>query len=236
VLAPVAPGLGESPAFADPEEYRPTRLAELVVELTDQLGIEAFDYAGWSWGATIGVHLAARHPERLTALVLLDAGHTDAQDGALWADVTLEERIPQIRESLTYAFPTWDDMLAQARERATAWRPALEERLRAGMDEREGGIVPRADPVAVAAALHWVGVERPSEQLPLLGGHLDLPILLVVATRNDTSAQVERFRSAVPHASIATVDSEHDLLAHAPDETAAVVADWLLERTHPRVA
>jgi alpha-D-ribose 1-methylphosphonate 5-triphosphate synthase subunit PhnL len=60
--------------------------------------------------------------------------------------------------------------------------------------------------------------------------------LLVVATRNDTSAQVARFRTAVPRAAVIDVDSEHDLLAHAPEETSRVVADWLLRQaTQPRV-
>jgi hypothetical protein len=59
--------------------------------------------------------------------------------------------------------------------------------------------------------------------------------LLVVATRNDTSAQVARFRTAVPRAAVIDVDSEHDLLAHAPEETSRV-ADWLLRQaTQPRV-
>ena len=40
-------------------------------------GGRRFDYVGWSWGASIGVHVAAGHADRLTALVLLDAGHTD---------------------------------------------------------------------------------------------------------------------------------------------------------------
>ncbi len=59
-------------------------------------------------------------------------------------------------------------------------------------------------------------------------GSSDLPILLLLASRNDTSAATERFRAAVPRATVDTLDSEHDLLAHAPDETIRLVADWLL--------
>ena len=189
---------------------------------------------GWSWGATIGVHLAARHADRLTALVLLDAGHTDVQDVGEWTDATLEERVAE-SEANPVSFPGWDEVVRIARERATAWRPALEERIRSGLEERDGRIVARGSIAAAAAAFHWVGVERPSAQLPALT-ELELPILLVVASRNDTSAQVERFRAVVPRAAVVAIDSEHDLLAHAPDETARVVADWLLEEAQPRVA
>jgi hypothetical protein len=38
---------------------------------------------------------------------------------------------------------------------------------------------------------------------------------------------VERFRAAVPHAELTSVDSSHDLLADAPEETIALVAGWL---------
>jgi pimeloyl-ACP methyl ester carboxylesterase len=232
VVAPVAPGLGDTPPPDDLAWYRPTRIADLVSALALELGLARFAYVGWSWGASIGVHLAARNPDLLTTLVLLDAGHTDAQDTPGWEELTLEERIASWDAEQT-SFPDWDTLLALARERATRWRPALEERIRAGMHERAGAVVPRADPRVGAAALHWLGVEPPTSTFPALAG-LEVPILLVLASRNDTSGSVERFRAAVPAAEIRVLDSEHDLLAHAPDETVALVGDWVVGQ--PRVA
>jgi pimeloyl-ACP methyl ester carboxylesterase len=229
VAAPAAPGMGESAAFGDLEDYRLTRLADRVVAVADQLELERFDYVGWSWGASIGVHLAARHADRLTALVLLDAGHTDVQDVMEWTDSSLDERVAEF-EANAITFSDWDEFVAASRERATDWRPAMEQRLRAGMEERDGRIVARASLAAAAAALYWVGAERPSTRLARLG-ELELPILLVVARRNDTGTQVARFRSAVPHAAVVEIDSEHDLLAQAPEQTGGVVADWLLQQT-----
>lgn len=236
VLAPAAPGMGDSPALSDLEGYRPTRLAHLVIEIADAIGLGRFVYVGWSWGASIGVHLAARRPDRLVALVLLDAGHTDVQDTHGWVELSLDDRIAQYEEQ-PVSFPNWDALLALARERWTAaWRPALEERLRAGMHEDAGAIVARGDVRAVAAALHGVAVERPSSTLAALA-RLELPILLVLAHENDTADAVKRFRSAVPRADVRTVASDHDVLAGAPEETARLVGDWLLQRTvQPRVA
>ena len=220
--------MGESPAFDDLTAYRPSRLADLVVTLADELRLGRFDFVGWSWGASVGVHLAARHPDRLTTLVLLDAGHTDAQDLPGWQDTSLEERIAEF-EADQVSFPDWDAVLAAARERAPAWRPALEERICAGMQERDGVVAPRADVRAMAAALHFLALEPPSSTLPALG-KLDLPILLLLASRNDTRAASDRFRAAVPRATVDMLDSEHDLLAQAPDETIRLVADWLLRQ------
>src|SRR5437016_6063769 len=77
VFSIAAPGTGETPAFDDPEAYRPTQLAQLAVAVAASLGLDRFVFMGASWGASIGVHLAVQFPERVEALVLVDAGHTD---------------------------------------------------------------------------------------------------------------------------------------------------------------
>ena len=77
VVAVAAPGIADDGTLPDPAAYRPTRLADLVVSVADELGLGRFVFVGWSWGASIGVHLGVRHTSRLNALVLLDAGHTD---------------------------------------------------------------------------------------------------------------------------------------------------------------
>jgi pimeloyl-ACP methyl ester carboxylesterase len=126
-----------------------------------------------------------------------------------------------------YRFPSWDAFLATARERPN-WRAALEERLRAGMVEHEEEIVARSDRRAAAAAAHGLVQEQPSSTHRALGG-LDLPILLLCATQNDTAEETGRFRALVPHANVAELDSGHDVFADAPEETATIVADWLLD-------
>ena len=73
-----------------------------------------------------------------------------------------------------------------------------------------------------------------SARLPAALGELDLRLLLLLASRNDTAEETARFRRAVPRATIETVDTGHDLFADAPEETADLVASWLLRQ--PRVA
>jgi pimeloyl-ACP methyl ester carboxylesterase len=224
VLAFAAPGIAGPPAFPDPGDYRPTRLADLLVAVADAFGVARFGYVGWSWGASIGVHLGARHRDRLDALVLLDAGHTDIPGDPAQSFDDIVAWFTEQHER--YRFDSWDAFSAAARETRPRWRPALEERLRAGMDDVGGAIVARSDSRAAAAAWHGLLQEQPSSTHAALGAS-DLPILLVVATRNDTAAELERFRAAVPHAEIRTVDSGHDLLADAPEETIPLVADFL---------
>jgi len=137
VLAPDAPGFGKSPAL-EPSDYHPHALADLVPRLLDALDIERAPFVGFSWGGDVGCHVAARHPERLTALVLLDAGYDDppfdpsqpfaeylAENEAAW-----EENVE----------PSWDAVFAGARERFRRWSPAIESSVRAGRVERDSRI------------------------------------------------------------------------------------------------
>jgi len=226
VISISPPGV-ETPALP-PEEYRLSRLAALVVRLLDSLSLERVAFVGYSWGASLGCHLAARFPERLSALVLLDAGYQDVpHDGK-----DLQTRFDEARaESSGFGFSGWDDFLAAAREGRPRWSPALEERYVAGMRESEGRIVVSASPEAGAAAIHGVILEPPTAQLSAIG-MLDVPVLLLVSSeRGDTDdgrVAVEQFRQLVPRARVERIaDSGHDLLADQPEETIRTVGQFL---------
>jgi pimeloyl-ACP methyl ester carboxylesterase len=224
VVAFAAPGIADPTTLADLDAYRPSRLADVVVATADRLGIGRFAYVGWSWGASIGVHLGVRRGSRLAALVLLDAGHTDIPGDPRR---TLDDVLTDIGEQHErYKFAGWDEFLAAARESRHRWRPALERRLRAGMREVDGSVVASSDWRAAAAAWHGLLQEQPSSTHSVLG-HMELPTLLVLAAGNDTAAEAERFRKAVPHAELRSIASGHDLLADAPEETIALVSEWL---------
>jgi pimeloyl-ACP methyl ester carboxylesterase len=210
------------------EDYRLPRLAQLVVRLLDALELERTAFVGYSWGASIGCHLGARHADRLSLLVLLDAGYQDVPDDGK----SLEQRIDEARATQTeFRFDDREAFLAVAREGKPNWRPALEERALAGMREEDGQLVVASSPDAAAAALHSVMTEPPTEQLAALG-NTGLPVLLVTsgdrAGDEDGRAAVERFRDAVPQAEVVHIaDSGHDLLADAPEPTIRAVGKFL---------
>lgn len=221
VLAPSGPGMGETPALPH-EEMRPAALARLVLRLADAFGIDRFDYVGFSWGATIGCRLAGAALARLRSLVLLDDGYDEA------APVVppLDDVVARLRaETVGYAFPTWEAFLERVRPGYRRWCPALEERVRSGMVERDGRIVPRVEADVAAAAYHGVLAEPPQPAWPALAA-LAAPLLVVVS--GDPLGPTHAFRRAVPNAEVHAVGGAgHDLLADAPDETVALVADWL---------
>ncbi len=237
VIAPAAPGGGDSPPLADLDAYRPTRLADLVAALLAALTVDRAAYVGYSWGASIGMHFAARHAERLAALVLLDAGYTDLQDRPDYEDEPREELITAFEEAQArFRFDRWDEFFAAMRERRPNWRASLEERLAAGMrEEADGTLVARADATAAAAAWHGVALEPPATTTLHELAALELPILLLTASqtlaRPDGARALERFRDALPRADVVTLESGHDLLGDAPAETIHGVGRWLRQAT-----
>ena len=203
-----------------------------VVATLDDLGLARVGYVGYSWGASIGCHVAALAPDRLAALVLLDAGYTDFQDQPRFVEKTVDEMAEELRAQ-DVRFESWDAFLAATRQRHPRWRPALEARARAGMHEENRGIVPVVAPEVVAAAAHGVVAERPSATLSALAG-LEDRILLVTASGTVGTEwgrrALERFRAALPRAEVRRIESGHDVLADAPDETISIVGEWLSAR------
>ncbi|NLU69194.1 3-oxoadipate enol-lactonase [Streptomyces sp. HNM0574] len=67
------PGHGGSPAHLLPQDGTAEvgTLAGLVLRLADAQGWDRFAYAGVSLGGAVGLELADRHPERLTALAVV---------------------------------------------------------------------------------------------------------------------------------------------------------------------
>jgi pimeloyl-ACP methyl ester carboxylesterase len=200
----------------DHDFYRPTRLAKYIAETTDA---ERFAFMGHSWGASIGVHLAADYPDRVDALVLLDAGHTYVRP--------IESPDELVREfesdQAAFAFDSWDAYFDWVRTRVRDWRPSLEPRYREGMTEENGRIAPRANPRAAAWALYGVSVEPASAEL----ARVKAPVMLILASGNDDAEALERFKQALPAARVEVVDSGHDIPEDAPDETVRLVAEFL---------
>ncbi|WP_377271141.1 alpha/beta fold hydrolase [Peterkaempfera sp. SMS 1(5)a] len=87
LVLPDLRGTGESVAATDPAGYSFPRLAEDVEALREHLGLERFALLGHSAGAVVAQAYAARHPGRLSHLVLVTPGTrlqdrptTDAQE------------------------------------------------------------------------------------------------------------------------------------------------------------
>lgn len=77
VVAPDLRGYGKSDVPAGRDAYALDTLAADIVGLADALGAPTFALVGHDWGGIVAWAVAARHPERLSRLIILNAPHAD---------------------------------------------------------------------------------------------------------------------------------------------------------------
>lgn len=220
VIAPDPPGHGRSPAPAA-DELRPSRLADTAVALLSELGVERAAFLGFSWGARVGCWFAARFPDRVTALALVEGGH----HGSL-PPTGLEAAIAEARaEREDETFDSWEAYLIYERESLRRWTPELEEAHRAVMREEDGSVAPILSAEALGAINQGSRLEPVAEAYPLIAA-AGVPVLLVVAS-GLAGESVARFRVALPEARVEGIpDAIHDLVSFAPREVARLVGTF----------
>lgn len=227
VLAPDLPGFGASPAVPT-EDYRPSRLARLLLGALP----ERFAVVGFSWGGTIGVHMAAQAASRLTGLVLVDVGYQTPA-----APTPYEQQLEQARaEAEAMRFLDEATFLEAARPH---FSPRISEAALLASMRREGRfLVPELAPEVYAGALHGVEIEPPQPLLRALA-ETGVPVLLLVAGRPphpERAQEIAAFRRVLPDADVLDFpESGHNVLVDAGERSVPAVGDWL-ERTLARPA
>lgn len=211
ILAPNAPGFGQSPQADD---YSVRAMATRAVAVLDELGVDRVSFVGYSWGGRVGLRLP---PNRVEALVLLDTGYAAQSDYG-----TAEE----LEASFAVDWPAWDswDELFKAAREHIAPSTASTERLQAAFVERDGRIVPRVEPRMVAAALGAIRTEPDGEWWP---NWRETPILLLTRAGPD-EADLDTFTAALPHVEVRRVPrAGHDVLSDNPEFVVPQVTRFL---------
>lgn len=229
LIAPDYIGFGNSAApSVDEFDYSFDNLTRIVEGLLDQLGLQRFALYIQDYGAPIGLRIASRSPERVSALI--------SQSGNAYV------------EGFT---PFWDTLFAYAKDRA-ANEAATRELLGADATRWQythGVPADRLERIPPEAwQLDQAGLDRPGNaaiQLQLFWDYqfnLDAypafqeyfrthqPPTLVAWGRNDEifgPAGAQAFRRDLPNAEIHLLDAGHFALETHGDEIAALIRNLL---------
>jgi pimeloyl-ACP methyl ester carboxylesterase len=229
LVAPDHVGFGRSAMPAvDEFEYTFERLSEVTLAFLDELGIDRFALYVQDYGAPIGLRIASRHPERITALI--------SQNGNAYV------------EGFT---SFWDGLFAYARDGVTNADEA-----RASMDPEgtrwgytHGVPAERLDRLAPDVwMLDQVGLDRPGNREIQLALFRDYPSnideypafqdyfrahrppALIAWGAHDAIFGPDGARAygrELPDAEIHLLDAGHFALETSGDEIAALVRDFL---------
>jgi pimeloyl-ACP methyl ester carboxylesterase len=233
VVAPDGPGHGASPKLPR-SGYRTRALAQVLDALLDDLGAERAVLVGHSWGAMVVAHFAAARPERVSAVVLLDAGYGDPRDQPGVEPLTYEQRLEEGRAAGgSWRWADLDAFDADARDGLRRWTPELRDVFHAGLREDSGEVVARVSPEARAAIQDELYRVSITSTWPALW---QLPVLLLAATEPPElepyrEEALARFRAALPAADVRRMEGAgHDLVADLGPDLGELIADWLGRR------
>lgn len=206
VIATDYPGSATTP----PEPLTLDRLADRLAAQTEG----RFAVLGFSTGSAVAVRIAARHPDRVTALVLT-AGFARPQP-SLQLALTLWQRL--VRAGDTQALAEYLTLLCHSAEHLAAIDlPAAVTGLRKWLDD---------DPTP--GVLHQLDLALSADVRPDLPG-IRVPTLVIPA-RGDllaTPAHSHELATGIPGARSRALDCGHAVAVEAPEEWARLVLEFL---------
>jgi len=105
MVAPDYPGFGHSDAPpADSFSYTFDHIADYIERFTDVLGLDRYTLVVQDYGGPVGMRIAVRRPERLTALIVHNAVCHEDGLGPLWETGEHSGRTPAAARHLTDVF------------------------------------------------------------------------------------------------------------------------------------
>jgi non-heme chloroperoxidase len=228
-----AHGLSGQPPL-DPANYRLGRLVQDVVEVLDSLKIQKAALAGWSFGGAELSGVARHFPDRVSALIYLDAAYAYAfyaQGNAFPEASNIEIDLADLRDTLQAArLGTSPDAARLYDEVLTKGLADLETDVRAAAERRRRLSKVETGPPAPA----WRLMTRNNmEKLPAITGIPILAIFSIPAPAPDLTdperaderlrldwrrEQIDRYRAAHPAARVLEIDgAAHDVFNSHPD-------------------
>ena len=228
-VAPDQRGHGQSAQAGSGYDW-PT-LASDAIGLLDHLGLDTAAVVGHSWGANVALNTAALHPDRVTALVMVDGGFfgRSIRGGTTWDEF-------RTRLSPRDVSGTRAEFLERMRGQLDiCWTPEVKRIIQTMVfEDDDGQIQDILRPENHAQVLRAMWDHPASETWP----NVPVPSLLVPAgptpeRRDSRFAEMRRemvnaAAAAIPNVQVRWVpETIHDIGYHKPEELADVITGFL---------
>ena len=211
-------------------------LAGDVVGLMDHLHIDRAAVFGHSWGATVALNVAARHPDRATALGLLDGGTSrDTNDNSTWEEVRARVRPRDVSG-------TREQFLDRLRHQLSfCWNAEVERIVQTMVyEDADGQIQDILRPENHLQVMRAMWEDPASQAYPTVA----CPTIIIPAgpkpeRANSERARVKEVRVASAAEAIANCrvhwipETVHDIGYDKPEELAGVMREFLAEALPP---
>ena len=210
LVAPDARGHGESGRPAD--GYAPSDFTADALAVLDALGIPSAVVVGHSMGGTHAINLAARHPERVRALVIVDASPEPLPAGA--------ERARRLVTGRPARFADRDEARAYLERTSPGYAAAVyENRLAFALREENGELVWRSDPAALGRIMSG---RMPAEDRWNALAAIRCPTLVVRGTRSNVLSEevAQEMVRTLADGRLMEVDAGHNVPLDRPRELA----------------
>ena len=214
-----------------PEGYDWDTLSGDIVAAMDRLDLPKVNLFGHSWGGHVALSVAAKHPDRVASLSLLDGGFQDfrLRAGANWESFKERLRPRQVP-------PVKQDFLNLLKEQLSdCWSDGLERIVLSMVQEQpDGTIRDILEPSNHAQVMEAMWNHPPST----LFGAVQCPTIIVAAERRSGTGSaelaqsrqvmVEAAQTALKNSRVHWIkDSSHDIGYHTPVELAQVLDSFL---------
>ena len=214
LIAPDARGHGDS--VAPVTGYAPEDFVADAIAMLDATGVAHAVVVGHSMGGAHATVLAARHPERVEALVLVDVGPQVGHEGG--------DRARRLSLGRPHRFADDAAALAYLRETSPGYSDAVYENRIAHALRRDadGGLVWRSSKDALLQILG--GPARSADAWRALGS-LSMPVLVVRGARSPSLGRetYARMLEVIPHVTGVELDAGHNVQLDRPAELAEAI-------------
>ncbi len=112
-----APGHGKSAPFERGEDYEMNNMAEWLNEVIELLEIDSYYFLSHSWGSFVALFYAAKYPDKIMALMLIDGGY----QGKRHSRQTVEEEVAYYEKDFEQTWGTWEDFLTLVKSETLNW-------------------------------------------------------------------------------------------------------------------